>query len=224
MKFFLDTADIEEIRRARALGLLDGVTTNPSLIAKEGRNFWEVVKDICQTVEGPVSVEVVGLNATEMIEEGKRFAKVHKNVVVKVPLIEEGIQACRELVSQGIRVNVTLCFSPSQALIAAKAGATYVSPFIGRLDDISQNGMDLVRDIRTIYQNYGFKTEILVASIRHPLHVVEAAKAGAHVATMPYKVFNQLFQHPQTDLGLERFLADWNKVKDKIFPEQISCL
>ncbi|MBI2870217.1 MAG: fructose-6-phosphate aldolase [Candidatus Omnitrophica bacterium] len=224
MKFFLDTADIEEIRRARALGLLDGVTTNPSLIAKEGRNFWEVVKDICQTVQGPVSVEVVGLNATEMIEEGKRFAKVHKNVVVKVPLIEEGIQACRELVSQGIRVNVTLCFSPSQALIAAKAGATYVSPFIGRLDDISQNGMDLVRDIRTIYQNYGFKTEILVASIRHPLHVVEAAKAGAHVATMPYKVFNQLFQHPQTDLGLERFLADWNKVKDKIFPEQISCL
>ena len=215
MKFFLDTADADEIRQAQAMGLLDGVTTNPSLIAKEGRNFFECVKEICGIVDGPVSVEVVGLTSGEMVEEGKTFASIHRNVVVKVPLIEEGLKACRVLVSQGIRVNVTLCFSSAQALLAAKVGATYVSPFIGRLDDIGQCGMDLIREIRIIYNNYHYKTQILVASIRHPMHVVEAAKAGGDIATIPFKIFRQLVKHPLTDQGLERFLADWKRMKNK---------
>ena len=215
MKFFLDTANVDEIRQVQAMGLLDGVTTNPTLIAKEGRNFFECVKDICSIVDGPVSVEVVGLKSGEMVEEGKTFASIHRNVVVKVPLIEEGLKACRILVSQDIRVNVTLCFSAAQALLAAKAGATFVSPFIGRLDDIGQCGMDLIRDIRTIYDNYHYKTQILVASIRNPIQVVEAAKVGGDVATIPFKVFRQLVKHPLTDQGLERFLADWKRMKNK---------
>jgi transaldolase len=212
MKFFLDTASVKEIREGVALGLADGVTTNPSLIAKEGRPFREIVEEICSLVDGPVNLEVVGTDAETMVGEGRNLAKIHANVVVKVPLIAEGLKAVRRLALEGIKVNVTLCFSPSQALLAAKAGATYISPFIGRLDDISHLGMDLVRDILTIYGNYGFSTQVLVASLRHPLHVVEAAKAGAHVATMPYAVLQQLVKHPLTDVGLERFLSDWKKV------------
>ena len=213
MKIFLDTANVRDIREAHEMGLLDGVTTNPSLVSKEGRDFHEVLRDISSFVNGPVSAEVVATTCEGMVSEGKTLAKIHKNIVVKVPLIKEGLKATRLLSREGIPVNVTLCFSATQALLAAKAGASYISPFIGRLDDASHVGMDVVRDIKTIYSNYGYKTEILVASIRHPLHVLEAAKIGADIATMPFEVFNKLFNHPLTDIGLARFLSDWEKLK-----------
>ena len=212
MKFFLDTASVKEIREGVALGVVDGITTNPSLIAREGRPFREIVEEICRLVDGPINLEVVGTDADTMVAEGRDLAKIHANVVVKVPMIAEGLKALRRLHLEGIKVNVTLCFSPNQALLAAKAGATYISPFIGRLDDISHVGMELVRDILTIYRNYGYPTQVLAASLRHPLHLVEAAKAGAHVATMPFAVLQQLLKHPLTDIGLERFLSDWKKV------------
>ena len=212
MKFFLDTASVKEIREGVALGVVDGITTNPSLVAKEGRPFREIVEEICRLVDGPINLEVVGTDADTMVAEGRDLAKIHANVVVKVPMIAEGLKALRRLHLEGIKVNVTLCFSPNQALLAAKAGATYISPFIGRLDDISHVGMDLVRDILAIYRNYGYPTQVLAASLRHPLHLVEAAKAGAHVATMPFAVLQQLLKHPLTDIGLERFLSDWKKV------------
>jgi transaldolase len=210
MKFFLDTASVKEIQEAASLGLLDGVTTNPSLVAKEGRVFREVLVEICNIVDGPISAEVVSLEADAMVKEGKELAKIHKNIVVKVPLIPEGLKATKRLTAEGIRVNVTLCFSPTQALLAAKAGAWCVSPFIGRLDDISSNGMELIRQILTIYKNYDFKTYVLVASVRHPQHVVEAALAGGHICTMPFAIFQQMVKHPLTDNGLKKFLADWD--------------
>ena len=210
MKFYLDTASVKEIKEAASLGLLDGVTTNPSLVAKEGRVFREVLVEICNIVDGPVSAEVVSLEADAMVKEGKELAKIHKNIVVKVPLIAEGLKATKRLAAEGIRVNVTLCFSPTQALLAAKAGAWCVSPFIGRLDDISSNGMELVRQILTIYRNYDYKTLVLVASVRHPQHVVEAALAGGHICTMPFSIFQQMVKHPLTDSGLKKFLADWD--------------
>jgi len=213
MKFFIDTANIDEIREAATLGILDGVTTNPSLIAREGRDFHEVLREIVSIVNGPISAEVVATDRDGMLEEAAVLAAIHPNIVIKVPLTKDGLQACKALRSDDIKVNVTLCFSPSQALLAAKAGATYISPFVGRLDDISHDGMELIRQIRVIYDNYGFDTEILVASIRHPQHVVEAALAGADVSTIPYKVVTQLLKHPLTDLGLEKFLADWEKSK-----------
>ena len=209
MKFFLDTANIKEILEAASLGLLDGVTTNPSLVAKEGRSFKEVLIEICNIVDGPISAEVVSLEADAMVKEGKELAKIHKNIVVKVPLIAEGLKATKRMAAEGIKVNVTLCFSPTQALLAAKAGAWCVSPFIGRLDDISSNGMELIRQILTIYRNYDFKTQVLVASVRHPQHVVEAALAGGHICTMPFSIFQQMVKHPLTDSGLKKFLADW---------------
>lgn len=213
MKFFLDTANINEIREAAALGVLDGVTTNPSLISREGKPFKETILEICNVVNGPVSVEVIATEAGEMCREGQEFAKWHKHVVVKLPTTRDGVKACKCLSGQGIRVNMTLCFSPNQALIVAKAGAAYVSPFVGRLDDISHNGMELVRQIVQIYRNYDFKTEVLAASLRHPMHVVEAALAGAHVGTIPAKVLDQMFNHPLTDKGLAQFLKDWEKTK-----------
>ena len=209
MKFFLDTANVKEIQEAASLGLLDGVTTNPSLVAKEGRSFKEVLIEICNIVDGPISAEVVSLEADAMVKEGKGLAKIHKNIVVKVPLIAEGLKATKRLAAEGIKVNVTLCFSPTQALLAAKAGAWCVSPFIGRLDDISSNGMELIRQILTIYRNYDYKTLVLVASVRHPQHVVEAALAGGHICTMPFTIFQQMVKHPLTDSGLKKFLADW---------------
>jgi transaldolase len=212
MKFFIDTANIEEIKKAHELGVIDGVTTNPSLMAKEGKNPVQVLKEICTVVNGPVSAEVVGLTADEMMKEAKTLAKIHKNIVVKIPMIEEGVKAVKKLSGLGIRTNVTLVFSSTQALIAAKAGATFVSPFVGRLDDISHVGMDLVGDIIQIYENYLFATEVIVASIRNPLHVVDAAKMGAHIATIPYAVIAQLIKHPLTDAGLAKFLKDWEKV------------
>ncbi|MCG3777682.1 MAG: Transaldolase [Nitrospira sp.] len=210
MKFFLDTANVKEIQEAASLGLLDGVTTNPSLVAKEGRSFKEMLVEICKIVDGPISAEVVSLEADAMVTEGKELAKIHKNIVVKVPLIAEGLKATKRLAAEGIKVNVTLCFSPTQALLAAKAGAWCVSPFIGRLDDISSNGMELIRQILTIYRNYDFKTQVLVASVRHPQHVVEAALAGGHICTMPFSIFQQMVKHPLTDSGLKKFLADWD--------------
>lgn len=209
MKFFLDTASVSEIREAAALGLLDGVTTNPSLVAKEKKDFRKLLAEICEVCDGPVSAEVVDTTCDGMVKEGRELAKVAENIVVKIPLIKEGIKACKVLRGEGIKTNVTLCFSPNQALLAAKAGASFISPFIGRLDDVSTEGMQLIRDIRTIYDNYSFPTEILVASIRHPMHVVEAAKIGADVATMPFKVFDQMLAHPLTDIGLKKFLDDW---------------
>ena len=209
MKFFLDTANVKEIQEAASLGLLDGVTTNPSLVAKEGRSFKEVLVEICNIVDGPVSAEVVSLEADAMVKEGKGLAKIHKNIVVKVPLIAEGLKATKRMAAEGIKVNVTLCFSPTQALLAAKAGAWCVSPFIGRLDDISSNGMELIRQILTIYRNYDYKTQVLVASVRHPQHVVEAALVGGHICTMPFSIFQQMVKHPLTDSGLKKFLADW---------------
>jgi len=209
MKFFLDTANVKEIQEASSWGLLDGVTTNPSLVAKEGRSFKEMLIEICNIVDGPISAEVVSLEADAMVKEGKELAKIHKNIVVKVPLIAEGLKATKRLAAEGIKVNVTLCFSPTQALLAAKAGAWCVSPFIGRLDDISSNGMELIRQILTIYRNYDFKTQVLVASVRHPQHVVEAALAGGHICTMPFSIFQQMVKHPLTDSGLKKFLADW---------------
>jgi len=215
MKFFLDTANVKEILEAASLGLLDGVTTNPSLVAKEGRSFKEVLVEICNIVDGPISAEVVSLEADAMVKEGKELAKIHKNIVVKVPLIAEGLKATKRMAAEGIKVNVTLCFSPTQALLAAKAGAWCVSPFIGRLDDISSNGMELIRQILTIYRNYDFKTQVLVASVRHPQHVVEAALAGWHICTMPFAIFQQMVKHPLTDSGLKKFLADWEAQSKK---------
>jgi transaldolase len=215
MKFYLDTASVKEIQEAASLGLLDGVTTNPSLVAKEGRVFREVLIEICQIVDGPISAEVVSIEADAMVKEGRELAKIHKNIVVKVPLIAEGLKATKRLSAEGIKVNVTLCFSPTQALLAAKAGAWCVSPFIGRLDDISSNGMELIRQIITIYKNYDYKTFVLVASVRHPQHVVEAALAGGHICTMPFSIFQQLVKHPLTDLGLKKFLADWDAQNKK---------
>jgi transaldolase len=210
MKLYLDTANVKEIREAASLGLLDGVTTNPSLVAKEGRNFREALVEICQLVNGPVSAEVVSVEESAMVKEGKELAKIHRNIVVKVPLIPEGLKATKRLVAEGIKVNVTLCFSPAQALLAAKAGAWCISPFIGRLDDISANGMELIRQIVTIYKTYDFKAFVLVASVRHPQHVVEAALAGGHICTVPFAIFQQLVKHPLTDLGVKKFLTDWN--------------
>jgi transaldolase len=213
MKFFIDTANLNEIREAEALGILDGVTTNPSLIAKEKRPFKETILEICGIVDGPVSVEVTALDAAGMCREGREFAAWHPNVVVKLPTTREGVKACKILSCAGIGVNMTLCFSPTQALIVAKAGARYVSPFVGRLDDISQNGMDMIHQVVQIYENYGYATQVLVASVRNPLHVVEAALAGAHVSTIPWKVLDQMFNHPLTDKGLAQFLKDWESVK-----------
>jgi len=212
MKIFLDTANVEHIREANNLGVVDGVTTNPSLIAKEGRDFIQVVEEICSIVDGPISAEAVSLDAEGMIAEAESLSKIHENVVVKIPMTGEGLKATKVCHRQGIKTNVTLVFSPSQALLAAKAGATYVSPFVGRLDDISQEGMELVGQIVTIYDNYDFDTEIIVASVRNPLHVVDAAMMGAHIATVPYNVLMQLLKHPLTDIGIEKFLADWDKV------------
>ncbi|MCF8145412.1 MAG: fructose-6-phosphate aldolase [Deltaproteobacteria bacterium] len=212
MKFFIDTANIEEIRQASALGMVDGVTTNPSLVAKEGREFNGLIREICDMVEGPVSAEVVGLDAEGMVKEARDLAGIAENIVVKIPLIEEGLKAVAVLAREGIKTNVTLCFSPIQALMAAKAGAAYISPFVGRLDDISHVGMDLVEQILTIYENYGFDTEVIVASIRNPIHVLDAALMGADIATIPFKVIQQLVRHPLTEIGLEKFLADWKKL------------
>lgn len=213
MKFFIDTANVNEIREAEALGILDGVTTNPSLIAKEGKPFKETILEICNIVDGPVSIEVTALDAKGMCEQGREFATWHKNAVIKLPTTREGVKACKCLTSDGIKVNMTLCFSPNQALIVAKAGATYVSPFVGRLDDISHFGTEIIEQIIQIYNNYDYPTQVLAASIRHPLHVIECALAGAHVATIPWKVLDQMFNHPLTDKGLATFLKDWEKVK-----------
>jgi transaldolase len=213
MKFFIDTANLSDIREASALGVIDGVTTNPSLIAKEGASdFKRHVAAICDIVPGDVSVEVTSLDTEGMLREGREYARIAPNVVVKCPLTADGLKATRQLTSEGIKVNVTLCFSAAQAILAAKAGAAYISPFIGRLDDIGHNGLELVAEIVEIYDNYDWKTEVLAASIRHPIHVIEAARIGADVATMPFKVMEQLIKHPLTDRGLEQFLADWRKV------------
>ena len=213
MKFFIDTANLTEIRETASLGVLDGVTTNPSLVAKEGqRDFKGLIRQICDIVDGPVSAEVVSTEFNGMMKEAEELAALHKNVVVKIPIIREGLKAIKRCAAQGIRVNTTLVFSASQALLAAKAGAAYVSPFIGRLDDVSEEGMNLIRQIRRIFDNYGFECEILAASIRHPLHVVDAALAGADVATIPYKVIDQLLSHPLTDAGLKKFLDDWKRI------------
>ncbi|MEZ4367837.1 MAG: fructose-6-phosphate aldolase [Kofleriaceae bacterium] len=212
MKFFIDTADLKEIKEAAAMGLVDGVTTNPSLVARTGRKFRDVLLEICDLVPGPVSAEVVGTTHDAMMVEARELAALRKNIVVKIPLIPEGLKAVRTCTEAGIKTNVTLCFSATQALLAAKAGATYVSPFVGRLDDISQDGMQLISEILEIYDNYGFATEVLVASVRHPMHVQQAARLGAHVATCPLSVLLQLAKHPLTDSGLAKFLADWEKV------------
>ncbi len=212
MKFFIDTANVEEIKKAWGLGVIDGVTTNPSLISKEGKDPIELLKEICSIVNGPVSAEAVSMTADEMIKEAEFLSKINENIVVKIPMIEQGLKAVRRLSAMGIKTNVTLIFSPIQALLAAKAGATYVSPFVGRLDDISHSGMEIVSDMVEIFTNYMFNTEIIVASIRNPLHVLESAKMGAHIATIPYSVIIQLIKHPLTDIGIERFLKDWEKV------------
>jgi transaldolase len=212
MKIFLDTANVEHIREANNWGIIDGVTTNPSLIAREGRDFKEVVEEICSIVDGPISAEVVSMEAKEMVKEARQLAKIHDNITIKVPMTPEGLKATRELSIRNINTNVTLVFSANQALLAAKAGATYVSPFIGRLDDAGHEGMQIVRDIVTIYMNYAFDTEVIVASVRHPIHVIDAAKTGAHIATVPYKVLELMVKHPLTDIGIEKFLADWEKV------------
>jgi transaldolase len=212
MKIFIDSADIGEIREAAAMGLVDGVTTNPSLVAKTGRKYRDVVLEIAELVDGPISAEVLGTKYDEMMAEGREWAKVHKNVVVKVPLIPDGLKAVRSFTKEGIRTNVTLCFSASQALLAAKAGATFISPFIGRLDDISEEGMHLIKQIVCIYDNYKFATEVLVASVRHPMHVVQAAMLGAHVCTIPLKVIEQLMKHPLTESGLKKFVEDGAKI------------
>ncbi len=216
MKLFLDSANLKEIREAVSWGAIDGVTTNPSLVAKEQQDFFDLLKEICETVNGPVSMETTSRDAQVMIEEGRVFAKLHPNIVVKCPLTKDGLKATRQLAQEKIRVNVTLCFSASQALLAAKAGAYFVSPFVGRLDDISADGMGLIRDIKTIYANYRFSTQILVASVRHPMHVVEAARIGADIATMPFSVLEALVKHPLTDSGLERFLKDWEQLPSQV--------
>jgi len=211
MKFFIDTANIEEIKKANELGLLDGVTTNPSLISKEGREFKELIIEICGIVNGPVSAEVISSDAKGMIKEARELAKLANNIVVKIPLIKEGLKAVKILSEEGIKTNVTLCFSAVQALMAAKAGANYISPFVGRLDDIGHDGMEIVEQILGIYENYGYETEVIVASIRNPIHVLKAALMGADIATIPFNVMEQLIKHPLTDAGLEKFLADWKK-------------
>ncbi len=217
MKFFIDTADLDEIREANDMGVLDGVTTNPTLISRVGvTDFDAHIAKICEIVDGDVSAEVIATDYKGMMEEAHHVAKIADNVVVKIPLIKEGIKAIKTLSSEGIKTNCTLCFSPTQALVAAKAGATYISPFLGRLDDISTDGMQLIAEIVMIYENYGLETEVLAASIRHPMHVVEAAKIGADVVTMPFKVITNLIKHPLTDIGLERFLADWDKLQESI--------
>ncbi len=213
MKFFLDTANVKEIAQAHEMGVLDGVTTNPTLLAKEGRDPVHVVKEICKIVEGPVNAEVISTDCEGMLKEARRWAELSEKIVVKIPMTREGMKAVRILSEEDIPTNVTLIFSPSQALIAAKAGAYYVSPFVGRLDDRSEDGMQLASQIIQIFDNYGFETEVLVASVRHPIHVVEAALMGADIATMPYAVFEKLFDHPLTDMGLQQFLADWEKLQ-----------
>jgi transaldolase len=215
MKFFIDTANVKEIREAASIGVVDGVTTNPSLVSKEGRDFKQVIIEICSIVDGPISAEAVSLEADKMVVEGTDLAKIHKNIVVKLPMTKEGLKATKILAGKGIRVNMTLVFSPAQALLAAKVGAAYVSPFVGRLDDISHDGMDLVRQVVKIFDNYGYPTEVIVASVRHPLHVVDAALAGAHIATIPFSVIDQIVKHPLTDIGIEKFLADWEKLEKK---------
>jgi len=212
MKIFIDTANIQEIRQANSWGFLDGVTTNPSLIAATKRTFREVIEEICAEIPGPVNVEVIAKDSPGMVREGRELAKLANNIVLKIPMTPPGIQATRQLSGEGIKVNITLVFSPLQALLAAKAGASYASPFIGRLDDISHTGMELINDIVTIYDNYSFPTEIIVASIRHPLHVLDAARIGAGICTIPLKVIEQMFKHPLTDIGLEKFLNDWEKI------------
>jgi len=214
MKFFIDTASIDEIREAASLGILDGVTTNPSLVSKEGKDFRKLLDEILEVIDGPVSAEVIATDYEGILIEAREYASIHKNIVVKVPLIKEGLKAVKTLSDENIKTNVTLCFSPTQALLAAKAGATYISPFIGRLDDISTNGMELIEQIVQIYRNYAFETQVLVASVRHPLHVVEAALIGADVCTIPFAVINKLFNHPLTDIGLDKFLSDWKKLTD----------
>jgi transaldolase len=211
MKFFIDTANVQEIKAANDMGVVAGVTTNPSLVAKEGRDFKEVVKEITTIVDGPISAEVVGLKAEEMVEEGVELTKIHKNIVIKVPMTEEGLKAVKVFSKKGIKTNVTLIFSATQALLAAKAGASYVSPFVGRMDDIGNSGMEVVQDIAEIFMVHDIKTEIIAASVRHPIHVIEAAKVGAHIATVPYKVILQMTKHPLTDKGIKKFLADWEK-------------
>ncbi|MEE4239872.1 MAG: fructose-6-phosphate aldolase [Desulfopila sp.] len=213
MKFFIDTANIDEIKKGVEMGMVDGVTTNPSLVAKEDKPFEEILKEICQLVDGPVSAEVVSLDADGMVAEAKELVKIDDKIVIKVPMIVEGLKAVKRLTAEGIHTNVTLIFSTSQALLAAKAGASFVSPFVGRLDDISHQGMDLVADIMTVYQNYGYESEVIVASVRNPLHVIDAAMVGADIATIPLKVIEQLAKHPLTDRGMEQFLADWEKRK-----------
>jgi len=215
MKIFIDTANVEHIREMNSYGIVNGVTTNPTLIAKEGRNFAEVVKEICEIVDGPVSAEVISDKAEDMVPEAEELSKIHKNVIIKIPMTGEGLKATKLCNAKGIQTNVTLVFSPTQALLAAKAGATYVSPFVGRVDDISHYGMDIVEQILAIYENYGFDTQVIVASVRNPLHVLEAAMMGAHVATVPYKVLKQMLKHPLTDIGIERFLADYEKIPKK---------
>ncbi|MGE4232275.1 MAG: fructose-6-phosphate aldolase [Bacteriovoracia bacterium] len=215
MKIFIDSANLDEIKKASAMGLVDGVTTNPSLVAKQGVAFEDLLKKICEVINGPISAEVVATDAESMVKEGLSLAKLHPNIVVKVPLTGEGLVATKRFFENGIKTNVTLCFSAVQAMLAAKAGATYISPFVGRLDDISTSGMQMVSDIRRIYDNYGFQTQVLVASVRSPLHVLEAARMGADVATIPYKVIEQLIKHPLTDIGLETFLSDWKNAKQK---------
>ncbi len=215
MKFFIDTANIDEIKEAASMGLLDGVTTNPSLVAKEGRDFKELLNEIVKIIDGPISAEVVSTDYNGMLKEAEELSSIHPNIVIKIPLILEGIKAVNTLSKRNIKTNVTLCFSASQALIAAKAGATYISPFVGRLDDISHSGMQLISQILKIYKNYNYQTQVLVASIRHPIHLVEAAELGAHVATIPFNVIKKLFNHPLTESGLETFLNDWKKLTDK---------
>ena len=216
MKFFIDTANPDEINRAYEMGVIDGVTTNPTLISKEKKDFESLIEEICKIIKGlPISLEVLSLNSEGMIEEARRLSRMGENIVVKIPMTTEGLKAIKVLVSEGIKTNTTLVFSPTQALLAAKAGTTYVSPFIGRLDDIAQTGMELIEQIVTIFTNYGFESQVIVSSIRHPIHVLEAALIGADVATIPYKVIEQLVKHPLTDIGIERFLADWKKVPKK---------
>jgi len=215
MKIFIDTANLEQIKEINSWGILDGVTTNPTLVAKEGCDFECRVRDICAVVDGPVSAEAVSMHADGMVKEARELSKIHKNIVVKIPMTDEGLKAVKVLSKEGVKTNVTLVFSPNQALLAAKAGATYVSPFVGRLDDISHDGMALVRDIVTIFRNYGFKTQVIAASIRHPVHVTEAALAGAHVATVPYDVLKKMLKHNLTDEGIQKFLKDWEKIPKK---------
>ena len=213
MKFFIDTANVEEIKEVASWGIIDGVTTNPSLIAKEGRVFKDVIKEITDIVDGPISAEVVSLNADEMVKEALELVPINKNIVIKLPMTKEGLKACKMLTEKGIKTNVTLIFSASQALMAAKAGATYVSPFLGRLDDIGSDGLILIEDIVDIFNNYDIKSEVICASVRHPIHLINCAKVGADIATVPYKVFEQMLKHPLTDTGIEKFLSDWESVK-----------